>query len=112
MAKLVIELDDDLYKDLMELARRYKTTVADLIRSAIDDDFEDDLDAIRAERILKEYRSDPESFRPLDEVMKEMGIEVPSNHLSTGRPRAAQDAKARDRSGKGNTASTRRKSAA
>ena len=51
MTRVVVEFDDEVHRDLEELARRLKTTVPDLILSAIDDDFEDDLDAIRAERI-------------------------------------------------------------
>ena len=56
MARIFVNVDDNLHEDLKELARRNDRTVADLIRSAIDDVFEDDLDAIRAERILKPPR--------------------------------------------------------
>jgi hypothetical protein len=59
MAKLLIYLDDERHADLKELAHRHKTTMAELIRSAIDDAFEDDLDAIRVERRLEEAAADP-----------------------------------------------------
>jgi hypothetical protein len=59
MAKLLVHLDDERHADLKELAHRHKTTMAELLRSAMEDVFEDDLDAIRMERRLEEAASDP-----------------------------------------------------
>jgi hypothetical protein len=59
MAKLLVYLDDERHADLKELAHRQKTTMADLIRHAMEETFEDDLDAIRGERRLAEAADDP-----------------------------------------------------
>ena len=59
MAKLLVYLDDERHADLKELAHRHKTTMADLIRFAMEEAFEDDLDSIRGERRLEEAAADP-----------------------------------------------------
>ena len=59
MAKLLVYLDDERHADLKELAHRHKTTMADLIRFAMEEAFEDDLDSIRIERRLEESAADP-----------------------------------------------------
>ena len=58
--KLMVYLDEDRHEDLKELAHRSRTTMAELVRSAIEDAFEDDLDAVRAQRLLEEAATDPE----------------------------------------------------
>ena len=42
MAKLLVYLDEDFHEDLKELAHRKKTTMAALVRYALDYTFEDD----------------------------------------------------------------------
>ena len=78
MAKLLVYLDDDRHIDLKELAHRHKTTMADLIRFAIEEAFEDDLDAIRGERRLEEHLKDQAGSVSLDDFVKEMGLALPS----------------------------------
>ncbi len=58
--KLLVYLDDERHADLKELAHRHKTTMADLIRHAMEETFEDQLDAIRGRRRLEEAARDPE----------------------------------------------------
>jgi hypothetical protein len=77
MAKLLVYLDDDWHEDLKELAHRKKTTMAALVRLAIDNTFEDELDAISAERGWDEYLADPSSAISLDDYLKERGIVLP-----------------------------------
>ena len=55
MAKLLVYMDDDAHEDLKELAHRHKTTMAALVRYAIDKTFEDQLDVIAGEKGLEEY---------------------------------------------------------
>ena len=52
-------LDDDFHEDLKELAHRKKTTMAALVRYAVDITFEDELDVIAGERSLEEYLRRP-----------------------------------------------------
>ena len=59
MRKLMVYLDDDLHEDLRLLALRSETTMAALVRFAIGKTFEDELDAIGAERVLDEAARDP-----------------------------------------------------
>src|SRR5262245_61005840 len=77
MAKLLVYMDDDWHEDLKELAHRKKTTMAALVRYAIDKTFEDELDAISAERGWDEYLADPSSAISLDDYLKERGIVLP-----------------------------------
>ncbi len=59
MRKLLVYLDEERHEDLKRLAQRHKTTMASLIRAALEQTFEDDLDAMRGERRLEEAVRDP-----------------------------------------------------
>ena len=59
MKKLLVYLDEERHEDLKRLALRQKTTMASLIRSALEMALEDDLDAMRGERRLEEAVHDP-----------------------------------------------------
>lgn len=61
MKKLMIYLPEEIHDVLRELAFRNKTTMAALIRGAIEETYEDDIDAIVMERELEEYARDPSS---------------------------------------------------
>jgi hypothetical protein len=93
MAKLLVYLDDERHADLKELAHRHKTTMADLIRFAIEETFEDDLDMIRGERRLEEHLKDPSGSMSLDDYLKERGLALPSRNVegSASRPEAATE---------------------
>ena len=67
MKKLMVYLDDDFHGDLKTLAFRKKTTMAALIRYAVDKTFEDELDAIAGERALEEAARDPSSTMSWEE---------------------------------------------
>ncbi len=67
MKKLMVYLDDDFHGDLKTLAFRKKTTMAALIRYALDKTFEDELDAIAGERALEEAARDPSSTMSWEE---------------------------------------------
>ena len=95
MAKLLVYLDEDFHADLKELALRKKTTMAALVRYALDLTFEDDLDVIAGERALDEALRDPSSTITLDEYIKRRGLEIPDNAAQTGRTRSRKVAQAR-----------------
>ena len=67
MKKLMVYLDEDMHEDLRELAFRKKTTMAALVRYAVDKTFEDELDVIGAERALEEAARDPSSTMSWEE---------------------------------------------
>jgi predicted DNA-binding protein len=69
--KLMIYLDEDMHEDLRELAFRKKTTMAALVRYALDKTFEDDLDSIAAERALEEAARDPSSTMSWEEYKRQ-----------------------------------------
>ncbi len=89
MKKLMVYLDEDVHEDLRVLAFRRKTTMAALVRYALDKTFEDDLDAIAAERALDEAAHHPEDVMTLEEYAKEKGLALPSrpNSSRSARPR-------------------------
>jgi hypothetical protein len=91
MKKLMVYLDEDFHESLKTLALKKKTTMAALVRYAIDATFEDDLDAIAGQRAFDEYLRDPSSAISLEDLMKERGIVLPnrSNSARKQGPQAA-----------------------
>ena len=71
MKKLMVYLDEDMHEDLRVLAFRKRTTMAALIRYALDKTFEDDLDVIAGERALEEAARDPGSTMSWEEYKKQ-----------------------------------------
>ncbi len=65
--KLMVYMDEDMHEDLKALAFQKKTTMAALVRYALDKTFEDDLDAMAAERVLEEAARDPSSTTSWEE---------------------------------------------
>jgi predicted DNA-binding protein len=59
MKKLLVYLESERHEDLKMLAQRHNTSMAELIRSAIEEVFEDDLDSMRGQRLLEEAAADP-----------------------------------------------------
>jgi len=70
MDKLTVRMDDDTHEDLRELAIQKKTTMAALVRYALDKTFEDELDLIAAQRALDEVARDPGSTITLEEYRR------------------------------------------
>ena len=77
MKKLMIYVDEDMHEDLRELAFRQRTTMAALVRYALDKTFEDELDIIAAERALEEAARDPASTITLEEYLEKRGLAIP-----------------------------------
>ncbi len=95
MKKLMVYLDEDMHEDLRVLAFRKKTTMAALVRYAIDKTFEDELDLIGAERALEEAARHPEEMVTLEEYMEQRGLAVPSRTYSPRSSRSRQVAESR-----------------
>ena len=79
MKKLLVYMDEDRHEDLKMLAQRHKTSMADLVRSAIEETFEDDLDAMRAERLLEEASRDPSGTMSWEEFKAQRAGRVPAS---------------------------------
>jgi predicted DNA-binding protein len=62
LKKLLIYLDAERHEDLKRLAAEHKATMGALVRSAIEEVFEDQLDAVRGIRRLEEAAKDPEAY--------------------------------------------------
>ena len=88
MKKLMVYMDEDFHEDVKELAHRKKTTMAALVRYALDYTFEDDLDVIAGERALDEALADPSSTITLDEYIKRRGLELPGDTSPSRRSRS------------------------
>ena len=71
MKKLMVYLDQDMHEDLRVLAFHKKTTMAALVRYALDKTFEDELDAIAGERALEEAARDPASTMSWEEYKRQ-----------------------------------------
>ncbi len=76
MKKLLVHMDEDFHEDLKELAHRKKTTMAALVRYALDATFEDELDVIAGEHALEEAARDPSSTVSWEEYKAERAKRV------------------------------------
>jgi predicted DNA-binding protein len=76
MKKLMIYLDEEMHEDLRLLAFRKRTTMAALIRHAVEETFEGEFDGIAAERALAEYTADPAAAMTLEEYVQRRGIAI------------------------------------
>jgi len=73
MKKLMIYLSEDVHEDLRQLAFRKRTSMAALVRYALDKTFEDELDVIAGERALEEAARNPDSTMTLAEYIEKRG---------------------------------------
>ena len=72
--RLLVNLDDDVYEALRQLAFDKKAPMAKLVRFAIDKTFEDELDSILAMRGLEDHLNDPSGTMTIQEYMESRGI--------------------------------------
>lgn len=93
MKKLLVYMDEDRHEDLKMLAQRHKTSMADLVRSAIEETFEDDLDAMRGERAFAEHLADPSGAISLDDYLKERGVVLPGRADKNGKAQSEASAR-------------------
>jgi hypothetical protein len=99
--KLMVYLDEDMHEDLRQLAFHKKTTMAALVRYALDATFEEDLDDISSQRALEEAAQHPEEMMTLEQYLEERGLAVPSGAYaaSASRPRKVAEGRRPYRSG-------------
>jgi hypothetical protein len=62
MKRLLVSLDEERYEDLRRLAFEKKASMADLVRYAVEKVFEDELDAVAAQRGMEHYLKDPSDY--------------------------------------------------
>ncbi len=108
MKKLMVYLDEDMHEDLRQLAFHKKTTMAALVRYALDKTFEDELDLIAAERALEEAARHPEETMTLEQYMEQRGLDVPSRTYAPRSPRTRKVAEGRRPYGSAANARARR----
>lgn len=76
--RLLVSMDEERYEDLRRLAFEKKGSMADLVRYAVEKVFEDQLDGVAIKRGLEEHAKDPSGTISIEELMEQMGIELPS----------------------------------
>ena len=95
MKRLLVSMDEDRYEDLRRFAFEKKVPMAELVRHAIEETFEDQLDGVAAQRGFEEHLRDPSSAVPFEKLMEQLGIELPNQHAPKGRARAGKVAATR-----------------
>ncbi len=77
MKKTMIYLPEETHEGLKRLAFEARTSIAELIRRAIDQAYQEDLEDIRdMEEELAKYRADPGSAIDLEEYLKQRKARV------------------------------------
>lgn len=72
MTRILVSIPDDLHDTLKEMALRNRTSMSRLILAAVEDTYEDEIDAIVGERALAEHMADPISAVSWDEVKQRL----------------------------------------
>ena len=77
MKRTMIYLPENTHEGLRKLAFENKTSVADLIRKAVDTIYGEDIEDIRdMEEAIEEYKANPESFISLEELRRQKRVNV------------------------------------
>jgi hypothetical protein len=92
--KLLVYLDDVVHEDLKTLALQKKTTMAGLVRYAVSVTYEDELDAVAAERELRYAAEHPETTMSWEEF-KRLRQSTMSEQASARKVRLAEQRKLR-----------------
>jgi Arc/MetJ-type ribon-helix-helix transcriptional regulator len=69
MKKVLIYFPEELHEGMRELAFRRRTSVSELVRTAVETLYEDELDSIEGEKGLDEYLADPSASISVEEYM-------------------------------------------
>jgi predicted transcriptional regulator len=77
MKRLIVTMPDELHEELRELAHRKRTTMARLMRVAVETVYEDELDAIAGEIGLEDYLNDREGALTIEEYIAKRKNAVP-----------------------------------
>ena len=76
MTRILISIPDDLHASLKELAARKRTSVSKLVFSAIEDTYEDEIDALVGERRLAEHLANPAASVSWKELRAELRASI------------------------------------
>ncbi len=68
MTRILVSIPDELHEMLRELAVRNHTSMSKLILAAVEETYEEELDAIVGERALASHLADPSAYVAWDEV--------------------------------------------
>lgn len=68
MKRILVSMPEELHELMRELAARKKTSMSRLILAAVEDTYEDEIDAIAGEIGLAEHLDDPSSSISWDEL--------------------------------------------
>lgn len=69
MKRILVSMPEELHELMKELALRHKTSVSRLCLAAVEDTYEDQLDAIAADKGLEEYLADPSASITIEELI-------------------------------------------
>lgn len=89
MKRLLVSMEDERYEDLRRFAFEKKVPMAELVRHAIEETFEDHLDGVAIQRGLEEHAKDPSGTMTIQEYMNSRGI---SSGTSAKRPAGSRRA--------------------
>jgi Arc/MetJ-type ribon-helix-helix transcriptional regulator len=79
MKKMMVYLPDEVHEGLRQLAFEHRTSIAELIRRAVDAAYGEILEDIRdMEAEIASYVEDPSSSVSLDEFIAQRKLRVPS----------------------------------
>lgn len=92
MKRLLVSLDDERYEDLRRFAFEKKVPMAELVRHAIEETFEDQLDTASTMRGLEEHARDQSGTMTIEEYMESRGLELPHRNQPKSATRARRAA--------------------
>jgi hypothetical protein len=69
MKRILVSMPEELHELMRELALRKKTSVSRLVLAAVEDTYEDEIDAIAGEKGLEEYLADPGSSISIEDYI-------------------------------------------
>lgn len=88
MKKMMVYLADDVHEGLRRLAFDHRTSIAELIRRAVDAAYAELLEDIRdMEAEIAGYLDDPSSSVSLDEFIAQRKLRVPARAKAAGTAR-------------------------
>ncbi len=89
MKKTMVYLPEELHEGLRQLAFEHRTSMAELIRRALEAAYGETIEDIRdMEAEIASYREDPSSSISLDEFIAEQKLRVPGRAKATRSARA------------------------
>ena len=85
MKKMMVYLPDEVHEGLRQLAFEHRTSIAELVRRAVDAAYGEILEDIRdMEAEIASYLEDPSSSVSLDEFIAQRKLRVPARAKAAG----------------------------